>query len=75
MSSQLLVHFDPKLEICLACDVLAYAVLLHKMPDGLEKSVGFASRTLTETIILGWNYQSERKARQEIQRTYVCRNR
>jgi len=52
MSSQLLVHFDPKLEICLACDASAYGigvVLSHKMPDGSEKPVGFASRTLTQT--------------------------
>lgn len=50
MSSQLLVHFDPRCEICLACDASAYgigAVLSHKMPDGTEKPVGFASRTLT----------------------------
>ena len=42
MSSQLFVHFDPKLEISLACDASAYsigAVLSHKMPD----VVGFAS--------------------------------
>jgi len=52
MSSQLLVHFDPKLEIRLACDASAYGigvVLSHKMPDGSEKPVGFASRTLTQT--------------------------
>ena len=52
MSSQLLVHFDPKLEIRLACDASAYgvgAVLSHKMPDGSEQPVGFASRTLTES--------------------------
>ena len=52
MCSQLLVHFDSKLEIRLACDASAYgvgAVLSHKMPDGSEKPVGFASRTLTKT--------------------------
>ena len=49
MSSQLLVHFDPKLEIHLACDTSANsagAVLSHKMPDGSEQPVGVASRTL-----------------------------
>ena len=48
-SSQLLVHFDPKLPLLLACDASAYgieAVLAHKMPDGLEKPIGYASRTL-----------------------------
>ena len=51
-SSQLLVHFDPKLEIRLACDASAYdvgAMHLHRIPDGSGKPVGFASRTLTET--------------------------
>jgi len=50
--SQLLVHYDPKFEIRLACDVLAYgigAVLSHLIPYGSEKLVGFASRTLTDT--------------------------
>ena len=52
LSSQLLVHFDPTLNITLACDASAYgigAVLSHQMPDGLEKPVGFVSRTLSET--------------------------
>ena len=51
LSSQLLVHFDPNLEIHLACDASSYgigAVLTHKMPDGSEKPVGFVSRTLTD---------------------------
>ena len=51
LSSQLLVHFDPTLEIQLACDASAYgigAVLSHKMPDGSEKPVGFVFRTLSD---------------------------
>ena len=49
-SSQVLVHFDPKLDLVLACDASAYgigAVLAHKMPDGFERLIGFASRTMS----------------------------
>ena len=52
LSSQVLVHFDPKLEIRLACDASDYgigAVLSHVMPDGSEKPVGFFSRSLSQT--------------------------
>ena len=52
LSSQVLVHFDPKLPIKLACDAFDYGlgvVLSHEMPDGTEKPVGFYSRTLSDT--------------------------
>ena len=52
LSSQVLVHFDPKHPIVLACDVSAHgigAVLSHKFTDGSEKPIGFVSRTLTDT--------------------------
>ena len=45
----MVVHFNLELPIALACDASAYrvgAVLAHKMPDGYERPVGFASRTL-----------------------------
>jgi len=51
VSSQVLVHFDPRLEIRVACDASAYglgSVLSHRMPDGSEKTVAFMSRTLNE---------------------------
>jgi len=49
-SATLLVHYDPDKEITLSCDASPYgvgAVLSHVMEDGLEKPVGFVSRTLT----------------------------
>ena len=52
LTSQVLVHFDPSLEIRLACDASDYgigAVLSHVMADGTERPVGFVSRTLSET--------------------------
>lgn len=50
-SSQLLVHFDPKLPNTLACDASAYgvdAVLARRLPYGSKKPIGFASRTLSK---------------------------
>ena len=51
-SYPVLVPFDPKCEVILACDASPYgigAVLSHRMPDGTERPVGFASRTLSAT--------------------------
>ncbi len=51
-SESFLAHFDFKKKLTLACDASAYgigAVLAHKMPDGTEKPIGYASRTLTKS--------------------------
>ena len=48
-SCRVLAHYDPKILLTLACDASPYgvgAVLSHIMPDGSEKPVAYASRSL-----------------------------
>ena len=48
-SSRLLVHYDPLLPLLLTADAFAYglgAVISHIMPDGAERPIAYASRTL-----------------------------
>lgn len=52
LSSRVLVHFDDSLPLILSSDASPYgvgAVLSHLMPNGDERPISFASRTLTET--------------------------
>ena len=51
-TAPLLVHYDPKLPLCLAGDASAYgvgAVLSHVLPDGSEHPIAYASRTLNSS--------------------------
>ena len=49
LATECLVHYDPELPVSLACDASSYglgAVIQHIMPDGSERPVAFASRTM-----------------------------
>uniref|UniRef100_H3AEI6 ribonuclease H n=1 Tax=Latimeria chalumnae TaxID=7897 RepID=H3AEI6_LATCH len=51
VSSDVLTHYDPSLLIKLACDASPYgvgAVISHTMPNGDERPIAFASRTLSK---------------------------
>ena len=49
-SADVLAHFDPKLPLGLACDTSSIgigAVLFHFYPDGSERPIAYASKSLT----------------------------
>ncbi|XP_024154359.1 uncharacterized protein K02A2.6, partial [Oryzias melastigma] len=51
VSQDVLTHYNAELPLRLACDASPYgvgAVLSHVMPDGEEKPISFASRTLSK---------------------------
>ncbi|CAC5379593.1 unnamed protein product [Mytilus coruscus] len=50
-SEQVLCHYDPELPIRLACDASPFGlgvILSHKMQDGTERPIAFASRSLNK---------------------------
>ena len=50
-SEPVLTHYDPTAPVRIACDASPYslgAVLSHVMPDGSEKPIAFASRSLSK---------------------------
>ena len=50
-SSQVLLHFNPNLDLILACDTSSYdigVVLAHKISDGVERLIAFVPKILTD---------------------------
>ena len=51
-SSNVLVHYDPNLPVVLECDASQYgigAVILHRSPNGDERPIAYASRSLNSS--------------------------
>lgn len=53
-TGKVLAHFDPSLPLILACNASAYgigAVIQHSIPEGEERPIAYASRTLSPAEI------------------------
>ena len=51
-SANVLVHYNPELPLVLECDASPYgvgAIISHHFPDGVERPIAFASRSLNAT--------------------------
>lgn len=51
LKDNVLMPYDPKLDIVVTCDSSSYgvgSVIAHILPDGTERPIAFASRTLTK---------------------------
>lgn len=58
---RVLVHYDSSKPLLLAVDASSYgirAVLFHKLPDGSDRPIGFASRSVTDAK---WKYSQLEK--------------
>ena len=58
----MLVPYDEKRKLILACDASPYgvgAVISHVMDDGEERPIAFASRTLTKSERKYWKIVKE----------------
>lgn len=52
VQDRILTHFNPDFPMTLSCDSSSYglgAVLSHRLPDGSERPIAYASRSLTKT--------------------------
>lgn len=62
MSNDVLAHFNPELSIGVSCDASPKGlgvVLFHRLPDGQERPIQFASKILTPTEQRYWQIERE----------------